>query len=163
MRLAEKINGSRKTEKEYRNLKEELSYSSIKDFAEDLGLFYRKYILREIVKQKETAATINGSLVHHILSGKEFEEKFHLFNSIKPTGMWGELCDNLIERSLKSMNEFYEQQDSFVTVFGDALQKTQYNHKGELVSFKERGGKGKESAAKSLQSVMSEFKGSNSE
>lgn len=159
MKLAEKIQSSRKTEREYRKLPK-LSYSNLKSYDADRSKFYREMILGEKSKEKRSDAMILGDIVHHLLADREYDEKFHISQANKPTGMWGDLCDALVERSLQSMNEYREQQDKFVTIFGDALHRVQYNVRGELVSFKERG-KGK--GARTIEDVMTEFEGSDSE
>lgn len=138
MNLSKKVNSSRISEQDYRKLKERLSYSLIRKFDQDREAFYKECILGEKKIEKVSDSLVMGQLVHTLLSGEEFDIKFHIAQSRKPPGQMGELCDALYTRSLKSMNEFNEQQDSFKVIFSDAVQKVKYDYEGNEVAFKKK-------------------------
>lgn len=140
MNLSPKISANRLTEQEYRKLRDRLSYSLLKLYDTDREKFFKEVILGEISNRKETASLVLGQLVHSLLAGEDgkFDEKFHIAQSIKPVGQMGELCDALYARSIKSLNEFNEQQDSFKVIFSDAVQKVKYDYEGNEVAFKKK-------------------------
>lgn len=153
MHLASKVN--RITEKEYRSLRDRLSYSSLKLYDSDRERFYKELVMGEKVAKKESPALVLGSLVHSLLSGIEgdFDSKFHIFSAKVPKPQLLKLCENLYTRSLQSMNEYGEQQDSFKVIFSDAVDRTKYNFNREEVEFK-----GKDEAK-----ILEMFEGSDAE
>lgn len=138
MNLSKKVNSLRISEQDYRKLKERLSYSLIRKFDQDREAFYKECVLGEKKIEKVSDSLVMGQLVHTLLSGEEFDIKFHIAQSRKPPGQMGELCDTLYTRSLKSMNEFNEQQDSFKVIFSDAVQKVKYDYEGNEIAFKKK-------------------------
>lgn len=134
------------SEKEYRALRSRISYSDLKLLDTDREKFYKINVLGEKKIEKKSASLLLGDLVHTILGGVDgsFDEKFVLSQTTAPTGQIGELVEKLYTRTLRSIvyNDEGEgiQQDSFDTLFTDALQQTQYNYKGEAVTFKDRKG-----------------------
>lgn len=151
------LHNNKMSEKEYRSLRERVSYSDYKLLDNDRERFYKERILGEKRIEKKSQSLLIGDLVHTELSGIDgaFEEKFYLTNAIRPTGQVGDLCDKLVERTIRTLseNEFGEkiQNSTFETIFEDALQAVQYNYKGEIVAFKEKGG------AKSKEKVLEMF------
>lgn len=145
MKLGLKNIGSNKmSEKEYRSLRERVSYSDYKLLDNDREKFFKERVMGEKKIEKKSQALLIGDLVHCSLSGIEssFEEKFHIAQVLKPVGQVGELCDKLVERTIRTLseNEYGEkiQQSSFETIFEEALQSVQYNYKGEQVAFKNK-------------------------
>lgn len=138
MNLAPKIQNSRMSEQEYRKLKTHLNYSSIKLFDNDREAFYRQCVLGEQPKEKSSNALVMGQLCHTLLANieNEFDNKFHIASAKVPKPQMLKLCENLYARSLQSMNEFNEQQDSFKIIFSDAVNRTKYNFNQEEVEFK---------------------------
>lgn len=136
---------TRITEKEYRAIKSALSYSSVKLFDYDRAAFYKEIVLGEVRAEKPTASKTLGSLVHSFLAGETedtsaFSQKFHILQCapLSETTHMYTLVENLFERTLKSLNEYGEQQDKFETIFSDAYQRTRYNYNGEEVMFKKK-------------------------
>jgi hypothetical protein len=134
------------TEKEYRALKTHINYSALKDFDKSRAAFYKEYILGEPRKRKEGEGIIVGTLLHFLLChkdgsiGPEFDKQFHILSTPKPGGQIGELCDNLITRTFKTLvingDGTATQQDTFDTLFEDAVQWTKYNANGQEINFK---------------------------
>lgn len=148
---------NRMSEQEYRGLRERVSYSDYKLLDKNREKFFRERILGETKIEIKSSALIIGDLVHCSLSGIEgvFEEKFYIAQALKPGGQVGELCDKMVERAMRTIeeNEYREkiQTSNFESIFEDALQQVQYNYKGEIVAFKEKGG------AKSKEKVLEMF------
>jgi hypothetical protein len=144
MILTKKVNQTRISEQTYRSIKEDISYSVLKKYNDDRAGFFKEYVLGETINKKESDTLTMGSLIHCLLAGEEgmFDSKFHIASTPKPTGQMGDLCDNLFKRTLEGLraNDNGEkiQQDSFATIFSDALQRTQYNYKGQIVAFKDK-------------------------
>ena len=120
------------SEKSYRNMKNRLSYSSLKDFDKNRLNFYKEYILGEGSKFAPTNDTIIGSLGDCLLFTKDdFDLKFLIATSPKPTGQMGELCDSMINITNKYAikidpeDEFspYEITASFSTIIEEAYQE----------------------------------------
>ncbi len=126
---------SKTTEKVYRGMRDRLNASSIKDYAKNRNLFYRKYVLGETVREKVSDSITLGLVVHAILEGT-FEEKFTLPVSTPPTGQMLELVNNLYDRTLKSCNENGVVTEHFGVLLSDAIKKTKYDYNGEEVAFK---------------------------
>jgi hypothetical protein len=105
------------TEKEYRKL-ELNSYSSLKDFSTDRRKYYKKYILKEKVKEKENKAANMGRIVDCLLMEPDkFDDYFFLSTCVKiPGGMLGEFIfklsiligENTVEGKIMSDEEFEE-------------------------------------------------------
>ncbi len=143
MKLVKKqVTENRISEQEYRKISNALSYSNIKLYDTDREAFYRECILQEPRKEKQTSAKLMGSLIHCLMAGEEgqFDSKFHLQQSLplsETTHMY-ELVESLYARTLQSMNSEGIQQDSFETIFSDAVQRTQCNAAGEQIRFKKK-------------------------
>jgi len=76
------------TEQDYRDVKMDSS-SSIKEFSTDRKKYWRKYVLGEEVKDKDTAAIMMGQLVELLLWEPElFDSKFYMSACVAPpTGL----------------------------------------------------------------------------
>lgn len=137
------VNDNRISEKEYRSIKERLSYSSIKLFDSDRKKFYKECVLSERRTEKQSISLILGNLVHLLLSDPNtFDEKFVIAQVNKPSGQMGDLVDNLFDRTMKSAqveNGKLIQQDSFPVIFADAFHRTKYDFDGVTeIAFKKK-------------------------
>ena len=126
-------------EKSYRALPI-LSYSSIKDFSNSRKNFYKKYILgsneAEDISDKEHV--ILGNLTDIMLTGtqEDFDNKFVIDDTAKPTGQLADLGSTLWEETKKALNEDNYITRDFTELFQDAFDKIKFNYKGEAVKFK---------------------------
>ena len=152
MELAARVEKNQLSEKDYRGLKDILSYSAIKSFDADREKFYKEFVLGNPRKESESTATLLGSLVHCFLAEQKFEDKFHMLSAIEPSGQMKELADALFARTLIGLVDGV-QSDSFLTVFGDAVQKVKYDEAGKEVKFK----------GKDLEKILVMFEGSDAE
>lgn len=152
MELAARVEKNQLSEKDYRGLKDVLSYSAIKSFDVDREKFYKEFVLGNPRKESESTATLLGSLVHCFLAEQKFEDKFHMLSAIEPSGQMKELADALFARTLIGLVDGV-QSDSFLTVFGDAVQKVKYDEAGKEVKFK----------GKDLEKILVMFEGSDAE
>jgi hypothetical protein len=152
MTLANIVKKNQISEKEYRSLKDRLSYSALKTFDADRKRFYNEFILGNPKEDKESSATVLGSLVHSLLSGEEFEEKFYLFQAIEPKGQMKELADALFSRSLKGIVDGV-QTEKFTTLFADAVQSVKYDKDNKEIAFK----------GKDMEKILEMFKDSDAE
>ena len=86
------------SEKEYRDVKLN-SYSSLKDFSVDRRKYYRKHILGETIKEKDTQASNMGRLVETLLMEPDrFDDLFFMSSCVKiPGGMLGDFIYFLSE------------------------------------------------------------------
>ena len=130
MNITARVNQNRISENQYRSLKEVLSYSSIKLFDNDRKAFFQQIVMGEPKREKESIAITLGSLVHLLLSEPEaFDEKYVIANYVKPGGQIGELCDELMIRSMKSTVDGIPQ-DKFEVLFQDAVNVVKYEFDG---------------------------------
>lgn len=129
------------TENEYRRL-DILSYSSIKYFLDDRKKFYRKYILKQDVKDEDetnNSALRMGSLVDCLLFTPEnLDDKFTLLNSEPPTGIMQKLVINLYNRTLMNTDK-----DGYITKSLEDLLKlavadTSHDNEGTQIAFKRK-------------------------
>ena len=86
------------SEKEYRDVKLN-SYSSLKDFSVDRRKYYRRHILGETIKEKDTQASNMGRLVETLLMEPDrFDDLFFMSSCVKiPGGMLGDFIYFLSE------------------------------------------------------------------
>jgi len=124
------------SEKEYRALDID-SYSSIKTFLDDRKKYYRKFILKEVVKEEDTPETRFGSLVDCLLfTPDEYEERYALSLSTIPTGQYGKLVSELWKITLNSINDAGEVTRTLDSMLEDAYNAVKFNKDGEVVDFK---------------------------
>ena len=152
MQLQARVNSTQLSEKQYRGLKDRLSYSAIKTFDTDRKKFYSEFVLGESRKESESVSTLLGSLVHCLLAEQNFEDKFHLLSAIEPKGQMKELVDALFKRTVKSLVDGKPSED-FITLFTDAVQEVKYDGAGKEVAFK----------GKDLEKIVVLFEGTDAE
>lgn len=140
------------TEKEYRKI-QVLNYSAIRKFSQDRRAFYNEFILNQPKKEKESDSLILGSLIHCLLAGQEFDDKFHILNAAEPKPQLKLLADELYYRTIVSMNEEGIQTEKFEVLFTDAVHKVKWNFNGEEVAFK----------GKSIEKIVEMFSDSDAE
>lgn len=124
------------TEKEYRALEID-SYSSLKVFSEDRKKYYRKFILKEILKEDETPETKFGSLVDCLrFTPEEYENRYCLALSQIPTGQYGKFVDELWKVTLNSINSDGEVTRNLDSMLEDAYNTVKFDKDGNIVDFK---------------------------
>lgn len=98
------IKGKPRTEADYRATLLDSS-SSLKDFSLDRKKYYRKYILKEEIKEKDNAASNMGRLVETLLMEPElFDDKFYMSSCIEsPTGLMLEFVNHLCNLTIESI------------------------------------------------------------
>lgn len=114
-------------EKTYRTLKVN-SYSSLKTFSVDRRKYYKKYILDETIKEKETKAANMGRIVETLLwEPKRFDELFFMSTCVKiPGGMLGEMIDKLAELVSENTSEEGTLMGDFMDLAEEAYNNTDY-------------------------------------
>lgn len=124
-------------EREYRNLRDRLSYSNLKTYATNRTKFVKECILGQISDKESTVSTIVGDICHVLLAEQEgeFDNKFHIASAIEPTGQVGELVEALYRRALKSLDENGVQRDQFEVLFTDAVNTVKYDYDMKEVKF----------------------------
>jgi len=152
MTLAARVEKNQISEKEYRSLKDRLSYSALKTFDADRRKFYNEFILGNPKEDKESSATIMGSIVHWLLAGEKFDDKFHLFEAVEPVGQMKDLADALYKRSLKGMVDGVQTHD-FINIFEDAAKSVKLDKDEKEIAFK----------GKDIPKMLEMFKGSSAE
>jgi hypothetical protein len=124
------------TEAEYRALEID-SYSSLKVFIEDRRKYYRRFVLREPVRDEDTASTIFGSLVDCLqFTPGEFEERYSLAVSQVPTGQYGKFIDELMKVTLRSLDESGTVTRDLEDMMEDAYKAVKFDRSGNIVDFK---------------------------
>lgn len=121
------------TESSYRKIPLDSS-SSLKDFANDRKMYYRKYILGEKIKEKDTQASIMGRVVETLLLEPElFDERFRMSACIyPPTGLMLEFVTFLCEEMESSINE-----DGEITVSFEDASRTAYDRSGFKIKYEQ--------------------------
>lgn len=101
------IAGKTKTEANYRALMLDSS-SSLKDFSMDRKKYYKKYILNEVVEEKDNYAANMGRIVETILMEPElFDDKFYMSAcASQPTGLMLEFVEALYRYTRDATDEF---------------------------------------------------------
>lgn len=141
------------SEKEYRDIPLD-SYSSIKDFLYDRKKYYRKHILHEKVKEKESDSMVLGSLVDQLLSDPDnLEEKFEVAMSNKPTGQMLTFCDELYRLTLEATDMNGVVTKPIDSLMEEAFDNVKYDRDGNEVAFKK----------KDISYVIDRFTGTNAE
>jgi hypothetical protein len=141
------------TETQYRALEID-SYSSIKVFIEDRKKYYKRYVLKEPIRDGDTPSTIFGSLVDCLLfSPDEFDRRFALSITDVPKGQYGKLVDELMIVTSRSVNEAGEVTRELEDMLEEAYNNVKYDRNGTIVDFKRD----------SFEKVKEKFMGSNLE
>jgi hypothetical protein len=124
------------TEREYRSLEID-SYSTIKDFLEDRRKYYKKYILKETVREEDNPNLIFGSLVDCLrFTPQEYDNRFTLAVTQVPTGQYKKLVDELMRVTLMSTNEHGEVTREVENMLEDAYNRVKFDRNGTIVDFK---------------------------
>lgn len=130
------INHSLLTEAQYRALDID-SYSSIKVFIEDRKKYYRKFILKDLIRDSDTQSTIFGSLVDCLLfTPDEYDNRFTLAFTDAPKGQYGKLVDELMNITKRSLSEEGEVTRELEDMLEEAYKNVKYDRNGSIVDFK---------------------------
>lgn len=109
------------TEKQYRTIKDRLSYSALKLMDTSLIKFYKKHILGEKVDEKINFDMKVGSVVDcKILSPEAFDSRFAIPSFNKPTGQMGDFVEDLYNTTLKYIDSEGVITTEFSTIFKEA-------------------------------------------
>jgi len=147
----------------YREIVGAINQSSLKIYRDDPMDFYEQFVLGRKKKEKDTFATLVGSVAEFLLlececNEVEFESKagdyFVMFNGVKGSGQSFLLADYLFEETEMDTGEDGECHTSFIDRFNRALARCQAEDKfkGKTVDwaiedFEKKGKNGEESAA----------------
>jgi hypothetical protein len=124
------------TEQEYRALEID-SYSSIKDFLEDRKKYYKRYILKESVKEEDSPYQVFGNLIDCLqFTPHLYEQKFALAVSQVPTGQYGRLVEEMVRITFSTLSESGEVTMRLEDVIEEAYNKCKYDRNGNVVDFK---------------------------
>jgi hypothetical protein len=127
---------SKMTESQYRALDID-SYSSIKVFIEDRKKYYRKFVLKEPVRDGDTPSTIFGSLVDCLIfSPDEFDRRFTVSVTDAPKGQYGKLVDELMNVTSRSVNSEGEVTRDLEDMLEEAYNNVKFDRNGTVVDFK---------------------------
>jgi len=128
------IQGGIKTEENYRDVMLDSS-SSLKDFSKDRKKYYRKYILNEEVREKDTTAIIVGKTVETLLLEPHlFDDKFYMSACVGvPTGLMLAFVEALYEFTVEATNEEGEITREFSEISMDAYVASGFKIKYEAV------------------------------
>lgn len=122
------------TEQDYRGVKLDSS-SSLKDFSIDRKKYYRKYILFDEIKEKETQALAMGQLVETLLWEPElFDTYFYMSACVTtPPALMLEFIEALYRHSVKNMDENNEVNATFEELSKAAYDESSYKLKYDAV------------------------------
>jgi hypothetical protein len=124
------------TETQYRALDID-SYSSIKAFIEDRKKYYRKFVLKEPVREPESDSLIFGSLVDCLLfTPDSFDQKFSVSITNLPKGQYKKLVDELMEITQRSVDDMGEVTRDLEDMLEEAYKNVKYDRNGNVVDFK---------------------------
>lgn len=128
------IQGKTKTEAMYRAL-ELNSSSSLKEFSIDRKKYYRKYIIKENVEDKENQSATMGKIVETLLlEPEEFDNRFYMSSCINaPTAMMLDFVEALYKLSKEATNEEGVITRSFEDISREAYTMSGYKIKYEAV------------------------------
>ena len=124
------------TEKEYRALEID-SYSSIKVFIEDRKKYFKEFVLKEAVRDKDTDSTIFGSLVDCLLfAPHEFEDRYVMGIAQPPTGQYLDFVKELMRFTVLSLDENGRVTRELEKMMEDAYGAVKFDRNGIAVAFK---------------------------
>jgi hypothetical protein len=128
------IQGQTNTEANYRAVMLDSS-SSLKDFSLDRKKYHRKYILNEVIEEKDSNAANMGRLVETILMEPHlFEEKFFLSSCAStPTGLMLEFVEALYRVTRDSTDESGNVSRDFESLSREAYDLSSFKIKYEAV------------------------------
>jgi len=141
------------TEKQYRDLDID-SYSSIKVFIEDRKKYYKKFILKEPIKEESSDSLIFGNLVDCLLfTPEEYDNRFTLSTSQIPTGQYGKFVEELMRVTIQSVDDNGVVTRGLEDMMEEAYKNVKFDRNGNIVDFKRD----------SFDTVKSKFLGSDLE
>jgi hypothetical protein len=125
------IVGQTKTEALYRATLLDSS-SSLKDFSQDRKKYYKKYVLRETVEEKDSDAITMGKVVETLLMEPElFDDKFYISACAKtPTDNMLNFVEALYKYTINCTDEEGNVTRSFEDISKDAFTESGYSGKG---------------------------------
>ena len=125
------IVGQTKTEALYRATLLDSS-SSLKDFSQDRKKYYRKYVLRETVEEKDSDAITMGKVVETLLMEPElFDDKFYISACAKtPTDNMLNFVEALYKCTINCTDDEGNVTRSFEDISKDAFAESGYSGKG---------------------------------
>jgi len=130
------IKGRNKTleERNYRAIERDSS-SSLKDFSLDRRKYFKKYILREKVVEKDNQATNMGKLVETLLlEPEEFDNRFYMSSTVSaPTGLMLEFVEALYKATVDYTDGFGVITRDFQDITEEAYVASGFKIKKELV------------------------------
>jgi len=128
------IQGGTKTEENYRDVMLDSS-SSLKDFSMDRKKYYRKYILNEDVRDKDTIAIVIGKVVETLaLEAHLFDDKFYMSACASPpTGLMLDFVEALYYYTREATDDEGEITRTFEEISRDAYAKSGFKIKYEAV------------------------------
>jgi len=108
------------------------SSSSLKDFSLDRRKYYKRYILNEDVRDKDSQAIIIGNMVETLLLEPEkFDDRFHMSACVKPpSGLMLKFVEALYDLTEEATNE-----NGVVTRDMDDLMREAYERSGYTISY----------------------------
>lgn len=111
------------------------SSSSLKDFSFNRKLYYKKWILKEPVEEKDSDAILMGKLVETILLEPEkFDDKFHFSVCANiPTGLMKAFVDALYKHTIAATDEDGVITDSFENISKKAYVDSGFKYSYERV------------------------------
>lgn len=128
------IQGATKTEGNYRAIYLDSS-SSLKDFSLDRKKYFRKYILNEVVEEKDNQAIKMGKLVETLLlEPHRFDELFHMSAcATVPTGLMLDFVEALYRGTRDAIDENGKLTKNFEELSRVAYAESGYKIKYEVV------------------------------
>lgn len=128
------IEGQTNTENTYRQTMLDSS-SSLKDFSLDRKKYHRKYILGEHIEEKDTQASVMGTIVETLLLEPDrFDEKFYLSAcAFSPTGLMLAFVEALYDYTKDATNEEGIVMREFKDISLDAYNKSGFKITYEAV------------------------------
>lgn len=124
------------TEREYRALEID-SYSSFKAFIEDRKKYYKKYILKETIKDDTSEDMIYGLLVDTLLlEPDEYDNRFTLAISQVPSGQYALLVNEMFKIAMACVDESGQVSKDDDTILEEAYERVKHDRNGTIVAFK---------------------------
>lgn len=134
------IQGKSKTEANYRAVLLDSS-SSLKEFSMDRKKYHKKYVLNEVVEEKENLAANMGRIVETLLmEPEEFDGRFYLSSlATAPTGLMLEFVEALYRYTTEATDEFGNVNREFKDIVQDAYVASGFKIKLDAVLAKFEG------------------------
>jgi len=128
------IKGNSKTEANYRAVMLDSS-SSLKDFSMDRKKYHKKYVLNEVVEDKDSSAANMGRIVETLLmEPDEFDKRFYMSScSSTPTGLMLEFVEALYRHTRDATDEAGIITREFTDILQDAYRDSGFKIKYEAV------------------------------